>query len=537
MNFGIRFRPTLMIIMLLSLVGMVAIYYGTSWGPWAYSDSAGYIATARNLLAGHGLGYPAPSGSLVPLMIHPPFYPIVLSILGLVGFDIIEAARWLNIFLFGATIFLSGAFTYYLFRSSWFSISLSTLLLTMPTLVDVSAGAMTEPLFLFTSTLGICTLIIYLKYRRKYLLIISSISCGLALLTRYQGAVLVVTGIFILLIAGGIPWKKRAADGIEFSLISTIPMGILLIWFFSLVRVQGAGDFRFPLDILSRTIELRRNFMEIFWSWLPFQDQLPSYTYKLSRNVFILFTGLIVLLVLLIFIKIQRSHKSAQNSSFEFTFSSIWIVFSIGNFIFISIAFLFSNLLATLYPRAFLPVQFALVFALTSLVLSLIGKYRLPSAFGWASAVFVLIFSFSYARTSWNIISRYHLEGAGYTSKAWHESKTLKSLRDLPTRIPIISNESAAVLLLLNHAAYDFCTLPCSQLERQTYGNDLQDPAQRIFRENGAALVLFYNFCAAQSDPWYSYVMDQLKSLTRDLKVYFSSCDGAIYFYPTLQQN
>jgi 4-amino-4-deoxy-L-arabinose transferase-like glycosyltransferase len=528
-----KFIPTLLGIVLLSLAGSLAIYYSTKWGPWAYSDSTEYIVAARNLLAGRGLGHPAPSGHFILLTLHPPFYPLVLSAIGLVGLDLIQAARWLNIFLFGATIFLSGSFSLVLFHSSWLALSLSAVLLTLPTLVDVSSGAMSELLFLFTTTLGICLLISYLGLRNRYVLILSAISIGLAVLTRYPGIVAVVAGSIVLLVSGRISWQKRIRDVFEFSLISITPIAIWLIWIYSQTRTLGARAYEFNLQIWSATIELRKKIIEIFWSWLPFQERLPPYSYKLSRNILVfLFTLILILFCVVVYRKLNF-RNSAHDGSREFTFFFIWIIFVLGNLSLLVASFIFTKPQPDLNARTLLPVQLGLVFALLALFLSVIDEFRLPQSIGWACASMVLIFSISNARTSWKIVDQYHLYGAGYTSQNWHESLTLQKLQALPLNIPIITNQSAAVLLLLDRSAYDFCTLPCSQTGQLRYGDDLQDPVQVIFRKERSALVFFYPYCGIQNQPWYSDTIAQIKSLTQNLTRYFSSCDGAIYFYPS----
>jgi hypothetical protein len=465
-----KLPPTLLAIILLSLAGSLAIYISTSWGPWAYSDSTEYIVSARNLLAGHGLGYSAPSGNFKPLTLHPPFYPLVLSGMGLIGFDLIEAARWLNIFLFGATIFLSGSLAYILFHSSWLALSLSSALLTMPTLVDVSSGAMSELLFLFTATLGICLLIIYLGLRKSYLLLLSAISVGLAFLSRYPGVVVVVTCIIGLLVADRISWKQRIRDILKFCLISITPTAIWLIWIYLQTRTLGAREYHFAFDIWSNTIDLRKQLMTIFWSWLPYQERLPSYSYNLSRNILILLIVLIFLFVCLIVFKKLFFRKSALVSPLEFTFAFLWFIFIMGNISLLAASFIFTNPLPDLNLRTLLPVQFGLVFALLVLLSSVIKEFHLPNAVGWVCASLILIIIFPYAKTSWNIISQYHQYGAGYTNQNWHNSLTLQSLLDLPLNIPLISNQAAALLLLADRPAYDFCTLPCNQSSQLRYG-------------------------------------------------------------------
>ena len=525
--------PTLIGIVLLSLAGSLAIYYSTSWGPWAYSDSTEYIVAARNLLAGRGLGHQTPSGSFVPLTLHPPFYPLVLSAMGLIGFDLLVAARWLNILLFGATIFLSGSFSYALFQSSWLSLSLSASLLTLPSLIDVSSGAMSELLFVFTSALGIFLLISYLCLRNRYLLVLSSISIGLAVLSRYPGIVTIVIGIMVLLLSARNDWKMRIHDVFEFCLISISPITIWLIWIYSQTRTLGARDYQLDLHLWSGTMELRKQIIKIFWSLLPYQEHLPPYSYNLSRNVLISLLILILILSSLVVYRKRSVHNPAHNGSRDFTFFSIWMFFILGYLSLLAASYIFTKPQPDIIPRTLLPVQLGLVFALLALFSSLINEFRLPQAMGWACAALVLIIILSYARTSLNIISQYHIYGVGYTSRDWQTSLTLQIARELPKQIPVITNQSAAMLLLLNRPAYDFCTLPCSQTGELRYGDDLQDPVQLIFREQKSALVIFYPYCGIQDQPWFSDTMDQLKSLTQNLTRYFSSCDGAIYFYPS----
>jgi len=536
MKYQGRFFPTIGIIVLMGIAGSLMIHYGTYWGPWAYSDSSGYLASAQNLLDGHGLGYFAPSGNFKPLTIHPPLYPLVLSAMGVMGFEMIEAARWLNIILFGLTISLSGLFTYSLFHSSWFSLSLSATLLTMPSLVDVSSGAMSELLFFFTTILGICSMAGYLAAGKKYLLILSAVSVGLAFLSRFNGVVLVGIGMIVLLVASRYAWRRRIGDTLVFSLVSIAPAAIWLIRTYLLTKTLAARNYNLPSDIWSGTVVLRREFIEIFKSWLPYQKLLPAYSYNLYRNLFIILSGLILISFLLVVFRRFLFRKSSPGFTREFSFALIWIIFIIGNALFLAASYLFTNLLPNLESRTFMPIQIGLVFALLALVLSISNEFRIPRSFGWVCVLMVLVLDLSYAGTSWNIISQYHTNGAGYTSKVWHNSTTLKTVRSLSASIPIITNESAALLLLLGRPAFDFCTSPCNQSGEIRYGDDPQDPVQQVFRQDGAALALFYPYCGVQDQAWYSETIAQFTSLTRDLTHYFSSCDGDIYFYPASGQ-
>lgn len=526
--------PVIYIVLILSLAGSFMLYYGTYWGPWAYSDSVEYIASARNLLAGHGLGFYSPSGNFKPLTLHAPLYPLALSAIGLSGIDLISAARWLNIVLFGATIFLTGLLTYRLFRSAWLTLSICLMILTLPALVDVSAGAMAELLFIFTCILGACLLFSYLANSKRYLLILSAISMGLAGLSRYPGVILVPACVLALLITRRAPWKQKFLDSMLFILISLTPTVIWVLWVYLHTGTVADRQYHFPSNIWSGTGQLRLNFMEIFWSWLPFHGQLPAYSYNLSRNIFISLSALMAILISLILYRKLRSRSSPGAQ--EFTFALFWIIFIIGTCLVIVFSTIFTVPVPDLNVRTLLPIQFGLVCALLALIAAVIKEFHLPRVVGWSFAGLVLLVCLSYAQKSWNIVQNYHQNGAGYTSKAWHTSLTLEAARNLPLDTPIISNQAAAVLLLLDRPAYDYCTPSCRLLRQQRFGDDPQDAAQQVFRQDGAALVIFYPFCGALDQPWYIQDNRELLSQTKQLAQSFSSCDGAIFYYPSTTQ-
>jgi 4-amino-4-deoxy-L-arabinose transferase-like glycosyltransferase len=533
MKLSIKYSPTIMFVLLLSVAASLAIYYSTKWGPWAFSDSTEYIVAARNFIAGRGLGFYAPSGTFERLSLHPPLYPLVLSTLGYLGFDLIQAARLLNIVLFGGMIFLVGMFSYCFFNSAWLAIVLSVCFLTIPNLIDIFSGAMSESLFFFTATLGICMLTAYIKNRKRYLLILASISISLAFLSRYPGIALVVAGIFILSVFNQIPWKQRIRDIIEFCLISITPTAFWILWIYSRTQTFSSRKFHFTTSIWSDSIDLRKRLLEIFWSWLPFQGYIPPYSYNLSRNIFIILLSFLVLSFGYIFYRKIKYRAIITQSNHLLTFILLWIIFIVSYIILISYSFLFTTPQPDIIPRTLLPVQFGLAFILFALILLLINEFHLPSWVGWIPTSLALIIILPNAQTSWNIINQYHQYGAGFTSKNWHNSLTLQKIFDLQPNIPIITNQTAAVLLLADRAAYDFCTLPCNQSGILRYGDDPSDQVQQIFRANGAALVFFYPYCGAQSQPWYKNTFAQMKSITQNLTQYFSSCDGVIYFYPS----
>ena len=136
---------------------------------------------------------------------------------------------------------------------------------------------------------------------------------------------------------------------------------------------------------------------------------------------------------------------------------------------------------------------------------------------------------------SFENIRNLYLHGLGYTSPRWRSSGTIESLRSLPEDISIITNDSDAVLFFINQPSYD---LPEILLDEPKdvylrFGDDSTNGIERIFREEGGALVLFKPLYW-QLKPIYGDDTDaRIQSLTEGLTVFSDLWDGRIYFYPT----
>jgi hypothetical protein len=524
-------RTTLWVIALLSLAGGLAIGFSTRWGPWAYSDSTAYIVSARTFLEEGKLGYYVPSGGFERLTHHPPLYPLALSAIGLFGVELLDAARWLNVVLFSATIFATGAFTYRLLRSSWLAISLSTAMFAIPSLVDIYSGAMSEPLCLFTSVVGTFMLVVFLETRQRRYLILAASAAGMAFLTRYIGVFAIATGLITLLIFNRSAWKERLVNLIRYGLVSVFPNAIWWLYVYLNTASYGARQVVARADLGKALIELRLLLMEVFWNWLPFTKDF-TYSYNLALKILLLLGLLSLLPVGLVIRKWWKDRQAAVGYRQELTFFLTWCIFSLAYLAFLAYAYIFTTPVPDVDLRMLLPMQIGLLMALLSAGLLMLRALRIPAWGSLGVIALVLVYLAANLPSSLTLVREYSLHGGGYTSLAWHQSNTLEALNRLPADTPIITNQAAAVLLWTDRSAYDFCSLPCNQPENPRYGDNPDDEVQRIFRQQGAALVLFYPFCASRAEPWNLVWMAQVEELTRGLTTQEFSCDGAIYFYP-----
>jgi len=525
-----KFPLAIVIVIIISIMGSMMIHFSTFWGPWVFSDSTGYIVCARNLLAGHGLGLFLPSGAFHPLDLMPPFYSLVLSFFGLFGADLVTTARWIDIILFGLTILLVGVSLYTFTRSSWLTIIGSFLLFCMPVMVDIYSGAMSEPLFIFTGFAGITLILLFLRNNQYIVLLAAAVSSGLSMFTRYAGLAFIITGIIGLLVFSQRPWKNKIASILIYGVVSSLPSLGWLTW----LKLQSFSprSFYVNANIWEQFTKFRLDVMEIFWSWLPFTSLLPRYNYNLAKNLFIILVLLMLVLFSLTAWYMRKNNLKVFNSHNGLFFTGLMIMFATAYMFVLGFSYIFSDPPNSVY-RIMLPLQIALIIGSFLFLLFFIRAW--PSV-KWLNLIPIFLsigISISYLHDSIKLVAQYHQNGAGYTSRYSRSSPTIHLLEQLPTNIPIISNESALILFYTGRPAYDISELLDREPQDITirYGDNPNDPVQKTFRENGAALVLFNSSFWQFRQLYGDQSTARLEYLIRGLSLYAQTYDGAIYFY------
>jgi 4-amino-4-deoxy-L-arabinose transferase-like glycosyltransferase len=376
---------------------------------------------------------------------------------------------------------------------------------------------------------------LFLKNNRLVLLIIAGIASGLAMLTRYSGVAFMITGIAILLVFSLKPWKKRIVDAAAYGLLSSLPTVGWLIW----LRTQSLGvrSTSIGVNLVQQFTRFKLSAMEIFWSWIPFTSLLPRYSYNFARNLVIIF---ILLLLALIGLTIWKMRKTNQKL-FDPSNGLILGVFMIGLatvYLFVlAFSFLYTYPPPDLINRTFLPVHLAFLLGIFSLILFFIRPWQSARWLVSIPIVLALGISISYLHDTFNLVSLYHQEGAGYTAKARQNADIIDQVEQLPASIPLISNESALLLFYTGRPAYDISELAdhAPQSISARYGNDPNDPSEKAFSENGAALVLFNTSDQQFQELYGDQSAARLANFTQGLTLYSQTSDGEIYFYPSTQ--
>jgi len=526
-------KKILLIFLLLGIIASYSIFYSTHWGPWVFSDSTAYIGAAKNLIAGNGLGNFTPSGRFEYVGGHPPLYHLTLALFGSIGLDILSAARWMNIVLFGLLILSLGLSIYLLSNSLVLSALISACVLASPILLDVFSGVMTEPQFLFLGVLGLLLLLFYIRSNNRLLIFSSAIAAGLSLLGRYPGLAFILAGTLFIFSFSEKDLQKRIKDVAYYLSISVAPTIIWLLWAYTRPSATPHRGFSFPVSgFWNELAPLRVDMVNVLWGWVPFSTYMSGISYRL--RLFLLSLVVLCMTALLILalkkIKMQgQDWRSNKSLPIVGIFSFLFIAF----FLVIALFFTFLTLKPGLIDRTLIPLQVSGIIVIFSFI-NFIGEVWSIQKYTIAISLLlgVLILSL-FIPHSLEIVSRYHAGGSGYTSERWRSSGTIAALEQVSPDTPIITNDPDVILFFLERPAYeiDWSSFDPSEEDLHRYGDDTADPIERVFREEGAALVLFDGLYW-QLEPFYGEKTQQrIDSLVAGLKPYASSWDGDIYFY------
>jgi hypothetical protein len=512
-----------------------------AWGPWAFSDSAGYISAARNLVAGDGIGVFDPTGRFRPLASHPPLYVLALGAVSSVGLEPLDAARVLDLLFFGLLVGVSGQLISRLLECLWAGFAYSTLLMLHPALIIAYTSAMAEPPFILLGLLCLLFLTDYLLRPRPAAFLSAALCAGGALLSRYPGAVYVLTGAAAIVLWGGSQGAARLRRAAAFTVIGGLPVGSFLIWSASLPGTEGPRALAPGSSPLAGMLRFLRLAGETVWSWKPIPPValLPGWLTELAPPALIprIVTAIGLLAGLLM---IYRSLFGLPDPAGVLRATPAGILIRVlGLFTTAYLAFFLAAYLATdptpdVDSRTLLPMLPALLAMVVALVrLTWAAWNRKPVL--WAGWIALALASLSgYAVISQDILMGLHRTGLGYTGREWRSSPTIAAIRQMPPGQVLISNEPYAVLLLTDRTAYSIFEIAQNSpvAEFAAFGGGSTE-AEQAFRTGEARLVLF-DTIREQFETLYGGRSDEryesfVRGLTRELQTE----DGVVLRYPT----
>ena len=212
-------------IFLFILAGIGIILCGLAtykYGAGVASDSTKYLSVAQNLLEGKGLYDHLGS----PLLSWPPLYSIILAGLSwLTGLDVFIVGWYLNVFLLGLNVFLSGVIFYRVFSEKpLYAYFASIFVLLSSASLRMHATISSDPFYL-TLTLGFLIAVNSYITERSYTafawMVLFSV---LAPLQRYVGPAVIVTALLVILVENRKSIHVLLRDGFVLGLISILPI-------------------------------------------------------------------------------------------------------------------------------------------------------------------------------------------------------------------------------------------------------------------------------------------------------------------------
>ncbi len=525
-------RIVIGIIILISLIGAGVIIFATRWGPWAYSDGVGYIVNARNLIRGDGLGLWRASGRFVPTSHHPPLYILALASLGVFGVDPLIVARCLSVSLFTMTILVIGLSTLAITKNGLLAISLSGVTLSFPILIELYSGVMSEGLFFLLGFSALMAAILSAREGNVKYVAATGILSGLAFLTRYIGVGFVISCAFVGLIFSRLPFKRRIQHAALITSLGFLPVVLWLIWLRFQPAVEPARLLNFASGNLWANLQpVRVALVDSLWKFLPFVRVLPDFTYRL--NLMMLLGIFIIISVCLIFAWLRRHRHGVLEEGtalLGLTLLLFLVVYILG----LIFSYLFTLPTPDFSLRTLSPALFAfslsiVIFVFYAASLRQHPKWLVAIPFLFAAAIMISHYPESEAKVL--SLSR---QGRGFTGSAWQNSPTIAAIQDISPDVPLITNESIPILLYTGRYAYDlpqvFSEQPAEMNTR--FGDDGIDTPSTLFREAGAALVLFDSIFRQLEPRYHDRTRAKIEAFTEGLDTFFESTDGAIYFYP-----
>lgn len=477
---------------------LVIITLSTKWGIGLMPDSVQYITGARKLLDGGGIS---------KLGTHyPPLYYYFIAVFGLFSESILDSLRVLHIAIYVMTILTIGILTYRMTdRSHFYSIGAMLSVALSASMLQIFVVALSEPLFLYFSLVGIYFLSVFFEKNEIGYLVVASMLFGLSFLTRYASAPLVLTALLMIASCK--------------SLIGRRVQSICLLFIFSVVPVVSWAMVNYSIGV---SIDRQIKFHPVgYVHWKQFSQTICKwFSYS---NDFCFESVVFVLVIYLIYFlcknRLDSGHAKNISSqsfvNFSLLFAPIYIcflVFSIS--LFDAHTPLDNRLLSPVY--LFLLLSLILLARKTQVLVS--GRYSKLFVF------FVFIFLFSGFSKAGNQMEEYIKSGIGYASPNVVTSGIVKCLRDLNKNKIIYTNAPDLITLYLNRDSYMLPRMinPANMRESAKFVSEINEMADSVRGQQGV-IVYFFDIKWRWYLPKVSFLMEELP-----VKLLYKANDGIV---------
>ncbi|MBQ6505452.1 MAG: hypothetical protein IJI57_16225 [Flexilinea sp.] len=516
--------------------GAGLLFISMAQGVGVGGDATIYITSARNLLAGNGLGLINAAGEFRLIPYFPPFYSLVLAFFGLFTGNLPLVSLILNLALHAGLVFL---ITYWIIRISdnlFPGLLLGMLLAGSPIIIPASSWAMSEPLAILLGFAGLILLEKSLIEDIRFAFWASAVLLGLSFLTRYSSAAFIGAAALLIFCFEGETRKKRFIRAFTYGVISVIPMIIWLIIDYTQTNTVASRSM-----LNGRTAELWAAFLpkikHVFTLWI-----LPE---SLTANMPGFLSTLISIFIVVFTVGCFAGAVYALRTGTNYPrYARMFFLLSALNLLYLLlIIFVSLNTYPpiTINTRMLLPIYIA-NFWLIYLLFALFGEYnhRLSRTFVFNTALFLFTVLCCYRGI--RIANQNAVDGLGYNSTAWKNSETVAYIREnIPDDKTIVTNEETALLFLLDRRTWPMHEVYVNEPDTEYYAYESDsgaesDGSRQAFRKGGAYLVVFDSFEDQMADIYRENTHDRIEKLFANLNVLFDGDDGTIYTMEKAEQ-
>lgn len=488
---------------IISVVGFFIIFFTSrNFGLGTTSDSVEYIVASKTFV--DGLGFLMLNNQ--PMVWWPPVYPILLGLVSkILSTDSLYTARILNSLIFGMIVFLSGVLINRNIKSSSLLTVLCAIAILLSfTIIQMALMVLTELLFICLVLFCFFFLDSYMKENKTKYLISLALFVSIAALTRYIGILLIPWVILNILVVSRKNLHEKIKHTLLFLFISCVP---ILVWIGRNYFHSGTlFGYRLPVEYsLSQNLVY---IMNVFSSWyIPFNTRNSPYL--------LLMLGTIAAAIFIIALReVLKKHNQILELYPYFIFVSLYLLFIVFLIMNMGIDQASKRLLSPIY----IPLTIIIFFIVFEFSHVVAAKIRMKSSQIFSYTAVGIFLIMNYKETQSGIIN-YSLNGEGFTSRKWRESKVIaysQQNKILSSDKIVYSNFPDAIYALTN--------IKCEKTAGPQKPNEDVEIYRNVWPKRKNAFVLWFD----ELQP-YLYRIEELQRITK-MQTIKKLDDGTIYF-------
>lgn len=534
-----RWQKAAQVVLMLipALTGIWILWTSMHQGPGVGGDASIYITSAKNLIAGKGLGLINADGTFRLIPYFPPFYPLVLSMGILLGLSAESAAIFVNLVSFAGLIFLLTKQIISV-SGSWIAGLLAGFLLAgSPILVPAYSWAMSEPLSLFLMAASIFVFVRGMPCFSRAAYWGSAVLAGLSFLTRYSMAVCILAICLVILVCCRGKFWRHLLAAVIYGLAAALPMIVWLTIDYSQTNTIASRNLLNNVNVFAEISRFFNQLQPLFLQWfLPdsiiSSGRMPGFIAPVAA-VMIIAAAFCALFISLR--TIVRDRGTSAESTQKWLPVLLYSLFFILYLLQILLVSLGTFPPITIGPRMLLPAAIAFLVIAAMGIAAFLNQKSVPA---WLKLLIVLgltLFTAYNGLRGVRIARQNAIDGLGYNSVAWKNSETIAYLAARSEDAdPVVTNEETALLYLLGRVSWPVRELYAKAPDAvyYHYADPIamgEDRGRELFQQGKASLVIFDNFTDQMADLYGDMAAERVAALLQGLPVIHVSDDGTIY--------